>query len=83
MRKTNLQRIVVISFIASILLVPAGQVTKTFADEPIADTDSVNDINLQTIFHFGDETETISTFKLFDTLSSGFDRTKPLAFRLD
>jgi hypothetical protein len=83
MIKTNLQRIVVMSFIASILLVPAGQVTKTFADEPIADTDSVNDINLRTIFHFGDETETINTFKLFDTLSSGFDRTKPLAFRLD
>ena len=83
MIKTNLQRIVVMSFIASILLIPAGQVTKTFADEPIVDTDSVNDINLRAVFHFGDETETINTFKLFDTLSSGFDRTKPLAFRLE
>jgi len=83
MIKTNLQRIVVMSFIASILLVPAGQVTKTFADEPIVDTDSVNDISLRTVFHFREATETINTFKLFDTMSSGFDRTKPLAFKLE
>lgn len=81
--KTNLQRIVVMGFIASILLVPASQVTKTFGDEPKLDTDSVNDITLRTVFHFREGTETINTFKNFDTLSSGFDRTKPLAFRLE
>ncbi|HSF28284.1 MAG TPA: hypothetical protein VLA53_04605 [Nitrosopumilaceae archaeon] len=83
MIKTNLQRIVVMSFIASILLAPAGQVTKTFGDEPKLDTDSVNDISLLAVFHFREATETINTFKLFDTLSSGFDRTKPLAFKLE
>lgn len=83
MRKTNLQRIVVMSFIASILLVPASQVTKTFGDEPKIETDSVNDITLQSVFHFREGTEYINTFKNFDTLSSGFDRTKPLSFKLE
>jgi len=83
MNKTNLQRIAVMGFIASILLIPASQVTKTFGDEVTSQTDSVNDITLQTIFHFREGTEIINTFKNFDTLSSGFDRTKPLAFKLE
>ncbi len=83
MRKTNLQRIVVMSFIASILFVPTSQVTKTLGDEPKIETDSVNDITLHAVFHFREGTEYINTFKNFDTLSSGFDRTKPLSFKLE
>ena len=83
MMKTNLQRIVIMGFIASILLVSAGQITKTFGDEPKLETDSVNDITLRTVFHFRGGTEYINTFKNFDTMLSGFDRTKPLAFKLE
>ncbi|HXV38870.1 MAG TPA: hypothetical protein VD699_04795 [Nitrosopumilaceae archaeon] len=81
--KTNLQRIVAMNFIALILLVPAGQVTKTFGDESKIETGSVNDITLKTAFHFREGTEYINTFKNFDTMSSGFDRTKPLSFKLE
>lgn len=83
MRKINLQRIVVMGIITSILLVPAGQITETFAEEPKLDTDSVNEVSLRTIFYFREGTETVNSFKLFDTMSSGFDRTKALTFKLE
>lgn len=81
--KTNLQKLVIMSFFATLLLIPAAQVTKTLAEEPKLDTDSVNDVTLRTVFHFREATETVYSFKVFDTLSSGFDRTKPLNFRLE
>lgn len=82
MKKINLRAIVVIGIIASVLL-PVGQVTKTFGAEPVLDTDSVNEVGLRTIFYFREGTETINTFKNFDTMSSGFDRTKPVTFKLE
>lgn len=44
--------------------------------------DSVNEVALDVTFHFREDVETVDSFKTFDTLSSGFDRTKPLAFQL-
>ncbi|MGQ0794678.1 MAG: hypothetical protein ACT4N5_00635 [Nitrosopumilaceae archaeon] len=79
--KTNFQRIVAMGIIATILI-SAAQVTNSFAQEE-TETDSVNDVTLKTIFHFREAKETVYTFKLFDTQSSGFDRTKPLTFRLE
>jgi len=79
--KTNL-KIVAISILASILLVPVLQ-TKVFADEPKLDTDSVNEVSLQAVFHFREGIETVNTFKVFDTMSSGFDKTKLLTFKLE
>jgi len=80
--KPNLQRIVALFIIASIL-VPASQVTMIFAQEPKLETDSVNDVTLRAVFHFREATETIYTFKNFDTMSSGFDRTKAPTFKLE
>ena len=80
--KTRLQTIVALSIIATILI-PASQVTTTFAQEPKLETDSVNDVTLRTVFHFREATEIVYTFKRFDTLSSGFDRTKAPTFRLE
>lgn len=81
--KTYFQAIAVLIIIASIFLAPVGQTTETFADEPKLDTDSVNEVSLQAVFHFREGTETVNTFKVFDTMSSGFDRTKPLTFKLE
>lgn len=83
MQKINLRGIIIIILTASVLLLPADQVTKTFADEPTLVTDSVNDVSLQSVFHFREGTETVNTFKVFDTMSSGFDRTKSLTFKLE
>ena len=80
--KPNLQRIVALFIIASIL-VPASQVTTIFAQEAKLETDSVNDVTLRAVFHFREATETIYTFKNFDTMSSGFDRTKAPTFKLE
>lgn len=80
--KPNLQRIVALFIIASIL-VPASQVTTIFAQEPKLETDSVNDVTLRAVFHFREATEIVYTFKFFDTMSSGFDRTKAPTFRLE
>ena len=83
MMKTNLQRIVVMGFIASILLIPAGQITKTFAAEPEIVTDAAGGLSLKAIFHFNEGDESIGTFKFFGTESSGFARNKPLSFKLE
>ena len=77
-----LNRLVTITVVASILLIPTGATLKTFGDETNIDSDKVNEIGIKATFHFGAKQETIQTFKYFDTLSSGFDRTKPLAFTL-
>ena len=68
--------------VTGILLISAGTILKTSADESNYDSDKVNDIGIKATFHLGGKQETIQTFKYFDTLSSGFDRTKPLAFTL-
>ncbi len=81
--KTYFQAIAVLIIIASIFLAPVGQTSETFADEPKLDTGSVNEVSLQAVFHFREGTETVNTFKVFDTMSSGFDRTKPLTFKLE
>lgn len=59
--------------------------SKTFAsdEEPKMDTDSVNEVGLRAIFQFREGVEVVHTFKVFDTMSSGFDRTKPLTFKLE
>jgi hypothetical protein len=80
--KSNLQRIVVISIVVSVLAL-ASQLTTVFAQEQKIETDSVNDVTLRVIFHFREANETVYTFKLFDTMSSGFDRTKAPTFRLE
>lgn len=77
-----LYKLIAIVVVVSILLISTGTILKTFADEPNYDSDKVNDIGIKATFHFGVKQETIQTFKYFDTLSSGFDRTKPLAFTL-
>ena len=76
------KRIAVIAIMASILLVPAIH-AKVFADEPTLDTDGAEAVNLKAVFHFRDGVETVSTFKIFDTLNSGFDRKKALSFFLE
>src|SRR5574342_94986 len=78
----NTKRIAVIAIMASILLVPAIH-AKVFADGPTLDTDGAEAVNLKTVFHFRDGVETINTFKIFDTLGSGFDRKKALSFYLE
>lgn len=77
----NILRIAVLPLIATILLIPAGQQTQTFAEEK--KSTSVNDVELHAIFYFRERNEVVDTFKLFDTLSSGFDRTKSLNFKLE
>lgn len=83
MKKTPLQRIVVMGFIASILLIPTVQVTNTFAAEPEVVTDAAGGLSLTAIFHFNEGDESIGTFKVFGTESSGFTRNKPLSFKLE
>ena len=80
--KSNLKRITALFIIISIL-VSASQVTTIFAQEPNLETDSVNDVTLRAVFHFREATETVYTFKNFDTMSSGFDRTKAPTFKLE
>jgi len=83
MNTTNILRIGTIALIASILMIPIGQRTQTFAEEKIKESDSVNDVSLLAVFHFRERNETAETFKVFDTQSSGFDRTKGVTFRLE
>lgn len=83
MNKTTTLRIAALSIIAVVLLIPAGQVTQTFAEGNKKESDSVNDVSLVAVFHFREGTETVNTFKVFDTQSSGYDRTKALTFRLE
>lgn len=83
MNTTNILRIGTIALIASILMIPIGQRTQTFAEEKIKESDSVNDVSLLAVFHFRERNETVETFKVFDTQSSGFDRTKGVTFRLE
>jgi hypothetical protein len=80
--KSHLQKIVAISIVVSVLAL-ASQLTTIFAQEQKIETDSVNDVTLRVIFHFREATETVYTFKFFDTMSSGFDRTKAPTFRLE
>lgn len=82
---TNILRIGMIALVASILLVPVGQTTQTFAEEKKTEKKSiaVNDVELVAVFHFREKVETVKTFALFDTLSSGFDRSKSLTFKLE
>lgn len=85
MNVTNVLRIGAIALVASILMISLGQTTQTFAEEKKTEKKStaVNDIELVAVFHFGQKVETIKTFALFDTMSSGFDRSKPLNFKLE
>ncbi|HSD04881.1 MAG TPA: hypothetical protein VLB45_03910 [Nitrosopumilaceae archaeon] len=89
MKKSTLQRFVAIAMIASVLWIPTGYATKTFADEePVLDTDSVNEVGLRVAFHFREATEDVNTFKNFKPFSqtatvtsttvttSGFDTLK-------
>ena len=66
-----------------ILWMPVRPTANIHAQEPTLDTNSVNDIEIKVAFHFREATETVSTFKVFDTLSSGFDRTKGANFMLE
>ena len=70
-------------FIASILVVSAGQVPKIFAAEPEIVTDAAGGLSLKTVFHFVEGDESIGTFKVFGTETSGFDRKRPLSFKLE
>ncbi|HSD04865.1 MAG TPA: hypothetical protein VLB45_03825, partial [Nitrosopumilaceae archaeon] len=65
----NFKTILAISLIASVLWVPTGYATKTFADEPVLDTDSVNEVGLRVAFHFRETTEDVNTFKNFKPFS--------------
>lgn len=79
----NVTGIVTLVVIASILFVPTWQAPQTFAEEKVEESDSVNNVSLLTVFHFREKNETVETFKVFDTQSSGFDRTKGVTFRLE
>ena len=79
----KLLRISALLVVALILWMPVRQTANIHAEEPTLDTNSVNDIEIKTIFHFREAKETITTFKVFDTLSSGFDRTKGANFMLE
>lgn len=83
MNKIATLRIAALSLIAAVLLISTGQITQTFAEENKKESDSVNDISLVAVFYFREATETVNTFKVFDTQSSGYDRTKALTFRLE
>jgi hypothetical protein len=82
MNKLLSKRITVLLAITAILSIPNVQGTQTFAEEK-KESDSVNDIFLVVNFHFREKIETVETFKVFDTQSSGFDRTKATTFRLE
>lgn len=82
MKKQNLQRILAMSIIAAVMTM-SSQMAPSFAQEQKTETDSVNDITLNVIFHFREAPETVNSFKLFDTMSTGFDRTKTPVFRLE
>lgn len=82
-KSKNILRIAALPLIATILLIPMEDGTQTFAQEKPNNLNSVNDIALQAIFHFRERVEMVDTFKLFDTMSSGFDRTKAVNFRLE
>ena len=75
----TIQRIIAISIAVTILLVPTLQ-TKVLAAEPTLETDTANAVSIKAVFHFREGDETVNSFKIFDTLSSGFDRTKALTF---
>ncbi len=82
-KSKNILRIGAFAIIASVLLIPNIQGTQTFAEEKPNNLNSVNEIALQAIFHFRERVEVVDTFKLFDTMSSGFDRTKAVHFKLE
>lgn len=66
MKKSYLQRLVAISIVASLMLIPASEAAKTVAaEEPKLDTDSVNEVGMRVVFHFRDGNEQVETFKVF------------------
>jgi hypothetical protein len=81
--KRNLPSLVVFSFMASILLVSAGQIPNIFAAEPEIVTDAAGGLSLNTVFHFVEGDESIGTFKVFGTESSGFTKNRALSFKLE
>ena len=81
--KRIFQRTALLMAVVAIFWIPVGQQAQTNAEETKLDTNSVNDIELHITFHFREANEVVNTFKVFDTLSSGFDRTKGLTFMLE
>lgn len=71
----------VLSVIAISMQLTTAEETKV--NTPHLAEDSVNEVGLQAVFHFRESDETVNSFKIFDTMSSGFDRTKPLSFKLE
>ena len=74
-------RIAIMAILVSILLVPA--VHHVFAAEPEVVTDGAGGLSLNTVFHFNEGDETVGTFKVFGTETSGFTRNKALSFKLE
>lgn len=81
--KRLFQRTILLMAVVAIFWMPVGQQAQTNAEETKLVTNSVNDIELQIVFHFREADEIVDTFKVFDTLSSGFDRTKGVTFMLE
>lgn len=67
--------------VASVLLISYGSQTKSFAEDKMSHTDSVNNIAIKTVFHFRAGDEEIDTFKVFSQ-TSGFIRNKSPVFAL-
>lgn len=67
--------------VASVLLISYGTETKTYAEDKIIDTNSVNDVTIKAIFHFRTGDEEIDSFKVFSQ-TSGFIRNKSPVFAL-
>lgn len=66
MKKSYLQRLAAISIVASLMLIPASEAAKTVAaEEPVLDTDSVNEIGMRVVFHFIEGNEQVATFKVY------------------
>lgn len=82
-KKRLSQRTALLMAAVAIFWIPVGQQAQTNAEETKLDTNSVNDIELYITFHFREADEIVNTFKVFDTLSSGFDRTKGVNFMLE
>ncbi len=80
--KNKVSLVIVASVIVtSVLLISYGSQTKTFAEDKMPHTDSINGIAIKTVFHFRAGDEEIDTFKVFSQ-TSGFIRNKSPVFAL-
>ena len=80
--KNKVSLVIIASVIVtSVILISYGTETKTFAEQKIIDTNSVDDVSIMAVFHFRAGDEEIDSFKVFSQ-TSGFIRNKSPVFAL-